>query len=78
MRIDPGQKITIGSNLPKCVLLIQNYGPGKMWVNPGYGGPLELMPERFRAVSVSYDPIDVWNDNDKPSQIEVALMVAYK
>jgi hypothetical protein len=73
MRVQPSERITLGENITQCLMIVQNHGPGKIEIEPGYGKPVVLLPDQVRLVSTFYN-IFVESKDEDPALIEFEFM----
>ena len=69
MRIEPGEEIPIAGFAPTMLLVVKNYGPATLQLDPGYQADwAEILPGRVWATEVRY-MAKVRNQDDKPTVI---------
>ena len=47
----PGEIISVADNIPMCLVVIKNCGPGPVRFYAGYGDQQDLMPDKLRVTS---------------------------
>jgi hypothetical protein len=63
MRLERRERITVSEYLDRCLIVIQNHGPGKIGVDAGSGDLGEIMPGKLLAKSAA-GRIDVESRDD--------------
>ena len=51
LRVEPGEIISVADNIPICLVVIKNCGPGPVRFYAGYGDQQDLMPDKLRVTS---------------------------
>jgi hypothetical protein len=69
MRVEPMERIMISKYLDRCLMVIQNHGPGKISVDNGNLDRVELMPGKL-LVTAAGGQIDVESKDENSALIE--------
>lgn len=73
--VEPEETINIADNIPMCLLVIKNHGPGVIAFYAGYGDQQDLVPGKVRMTS-AYAKISIEGKAAKPALVEMQLLPA--
>jgi hypothetical protein len=76
-RLKPGERVTIGQNLPRGVMGVQNHGPGEIVFDGGYDKKINVPPDHVRLVPTA-DRIVVESVDEIAAFIELEFMLVPK
>ena len=76
MRLQPGERVTVGEELPKGVMAIQSHGPGGILIDLGFR-QINVPPDHVRIVP-TWDRIALASVDEKPAVVELEFMLAPK
>ena len=74
--IEPRGAAFISQTLRPCHMVIQNHGPGQIWLAAGYGDLMDLSPGKLRVTYVQGN-LTVQVRGDQPALIELEFFPVF-